>query len=97
MTLLTFSEFKKAYASRHEPEHYVHFARMFWTLLLFVTSVFILMGIVFGAWQFIFLKGDVRDVAPAAGITGFNKEQLHLIVTAFEKRQTVFESMMSER
>ncbi len=97
MSLFVFTELKNAYAARHEPEQYVSFARTFWSILLAVTAALIVACVAFGAWQFIFLKGEVSDVPPPAGITGFNKEQLRLIVTAFENRQSEFETLMSEK
>ncbi len=95
METFSFEKLKKAYTLRHEPEQYVRFARTFWVALLFVTSVLICAGLVFGAWQFVFLRKSVNASPPPAGITGFNKEQLRTIVSAFEKRQTEFEGMMS--
>ncbi len=95
MNKFSLDRFKKSYTFRHEPEQYVRFARAFWAILLFLTSILICAGLIFGAWQFVFLRKSVNTSVPPAGISGFNKEQLRTIVATFEKRQAEFEGMMS--
>jgi hypothetical protein len=95
--ILQTSGWAEAYARRIEPENIRTLADMYWAMLLLIAGIAILLGIGYGIWQLLWADSNATfDTTTSAGIVGFNREQLQLIVQAFEKRQAAFEERMSQ-
>lgn len=91
----TFQNVRRAYQFRFEPENYLRVATFFWTAVFVAAVCSMVVSIVFGAWQFVAHSEAATVENAAAGISGFNREQLKTLVEVFEKRTATFETMMS--
>ena len=85
----------ESYQSRHEPEKYIAASEIIWVLMLSAASIAIVASVGYGIWQFVAPPEVVTTEAATGGITGFNHAQLTQVVDFYEKRQAIFEDMMS--
>lgn len=92
---ISLSDVQSAYALRHEPEQYIHFARVYWSGLVTTVAILIILSIGYGAWEFFKPLPQPSLEAGKPGIVGFDRANLTKVVDVFEARRAAFETMMT--
>ena len=70
-------------------------ANLYWTFLISVASAVVVGSVGYGMWELFASNDDVAPQKTGAGIVGFNREQLQVLVQTFEKQKSGFEALMA--
>lgn len=91
----TLRGWRDVYGGRGEPEELHRLSGMYWATLMGVAAAIALFSVCYGMWELLRERGTALEMTSGAGIVGFNREQLQIIVRSFEKRSAEFEELIA--